>query len=104
MYAIFEDGGKQYKVTEGDALLVEIRDLAEGQSEVVFDQVLMLGDGETAVIGTPWIGGATVTASITQELKMPKVTTIKHRRRKGYKLKKGHRQQMLKVKISAIKS
>ncbi len=103
MYAIFEDGGKQYKVKEGDALLVERRDLAEGQTEITFSDVLMLGEGADAVIGTPHVAGASVTARITDELKTPKVVTIKHRRRKGYKLKRGHRQTMLRVEIAAIR-
>lgn len=102
MYAIFEDGGKQYKVSPGDALLIERRDLAEGQTEITFPHVLMLGDGADATIGTPHVAGASVTARLTQELKTPKVVTIKHRRRKGYKLKKGHRQSMLRVEIAAI--
>lgn len=103
MYAIFEDGGKQYKVKEGDALLVERRDLAEGQTEITFSDVLMLGEGADAVIGMPHVAGASVTARVTDELKTPKVVTIKHRRRKGYKLKRGHRQTMLRVEIAAIR-
>ena len=102
MYAIFEDGGKQYKVSEGDALLVERRDLAEGQRELVFDRVIMVGEGAAAKIGTPWVNGATVKASIVTELKGPKVTGIKFRRRKGMRLKFGHRQQLLRVQISQI--
>ena len=102
MYAIFEDGGKQYKVSEGDALLIERRDLAEDQTEIVFDQVLMLGEGAAARIGTPWIDGATITAKVAGELKMPKVVGVKKRRRKGYVKHWGHRQKMLKVQISAI--
>ena len=102
MYAIFEDGGKQYKVSEGDALLIERRDLAEDQTEIVFDQVLMLGEGAAARIGTPWIDGATITAKVAGELKMPKVVGVKKRRRKCYVKHWGHRQKMLKVQISAI--
>ena len=102
MYAIFEDGGKQYKVTEGDALLIERRDLDEQQSEITFDNVLMVGEGEDARIGTPWVEGATVTARLIEELKTPKVVGIKFKRRKGYMKKFGHRQQMLKVAIEKI--
>ena len=102
MYAIFEDGGKQYKVSEGDALLIERRDLPEGQTEITFDKVLMVGEGESAKIGTPWLEGATVTAKVTEELKMPKVMTVKFRRRKGYLKRQGHRQQALKVAIEKI--
>lgn len=102
MYAIIEDGGKQYKVTEGDNLLVEIRDLAEDQTEIKFDQVLMVGEGDAAKIGTPYLPGASVTATILERLKTPKVVGIKFSRRKGYKKKFGHRQNMLKVKVSAV--
>ncbi len=102
MYAIFEDGGKQYKVSDGDALLIERRDLPEGQAEVVFDRVLMVGEGAAARIGTPWLAGATVTAKVMDEIKTPKVVGIKKRRRKGYVKKWGHRQKMLRVAISAI--
>ena len=104
MYAIIEDGGKQYKVSEGDALLIERRDLADDQREIVFDKVLMLGQGDDAVIGTPWVDGATVTAKITAQIKMPKITVLKFKRRKGYMRKQGHRQKMLRVEIGAIKS
>ena len=102
MYAIFEDGGKQYKVTEGDALLIERQELEEGQTEVTFDKVLMVGEGSEAKIGTPWVAGASITAKVTQELKTPKVVGIKFKRRKGYMKKFGHRQQMLKVAIEKI--
>ena len=102
VYAIIEDGGKQYKVSAGDKLLIERKDLAEGQTEISFDKVLMVGEGADAKIGAPWIPGATVTAKLLQELKTPKVTTVKFNRRKGYKRTKGHRQQVMRVEISAI--
>ena len=102
MYAIFEDGGKQYKVSEGDALLLERKDLADGQSELTFDKVLMVGEGESARVGTPWIEGATVSARVVEELKLPKVTGVKFKRRKGKALHWGHRQRALRVQISAI--
>lgn len=102
MYAIFEDGGKQYKVSQGDALLIERRDGADPGTDVTFDKVLMVGEGEDARIGTPWVDGASVTARVSRELKTPKVRTVKFRRRKGYRLTKGHRQQMLRVEIESI--
>jgi large subunit ribosomal protein L21 len=102
VYAIIDDGGKQYKISEGDRLLVERRDLADGQTEVSFDQVLMLGTGAGAQIGTPFVDGATVTAKVIDELKMPKVHGIKFRRRKGYIKHWGHRQRMLHVQIEKI--
>ncbi len=102
MYAIFEDGGKQYKVSSGDKLLIELKELPEGQTEVTFDKVLMVGEGADARIGTPWVEGATVTAKVVEQLKTPKVRGVKFRRRKGYVKHWGHRQNMLKVEIAAI--
>jgi large subunit ribosomal protein L21 len=104
VYAVFEDGGKQYKVSEGDALLIERRDLDEGQAKITFDKVLMVGEGQDARIGTPWVTGATVNAKVTEELKTPKVVGVKFKRRKGYMKRFGHRQQMLKVAIEKIKA
>lgn len=102
MYAIFEDGGKQYKVSSGDTLLVELRDLPEDQKEITFDKVMMLGEGADARVGTPWVEGATVTARLVDEIKTPKVHGITFRRRKGLARRWGHRQRMLRVKIEKI--
>lgn len=102
MYAIFEDGGKQYKVQQGDHLLVERRDLADGQETVTFDKVLMVGEGAQASVGQPFLSGASVQAKVLRELKADKVVGIKFKRRKGYKVKFGHRQQLLKVEIDQI--
>lgn len=102
MYAIFDDGGKQYKVAPGDVVLVETRDRPEGQSEIVFDKVLMLGEGGDSRVGTPWVEGASVTGKILQEMKTAKVRGVKFSRRKGYMKRWGHRQTMLKVEIAEI--
>ena len=102
MYAIFEDGGKQYKVTTGDKLLIELKELPEGQSDITFDKVLMVGEGEGARIGTPWVSGATVSAKVLEQLKTPKVRGVKFARRKGLYKRWGHRQTMLKLEIGAI--
>lgn len=102
MYAIIEDGGKQYKVSEGAKLLIELADLDEGQTSLTFNKVLMLGEGAGAKIGAPYVAGAAVQAKVLQELKTPKVTGIKFARRKGYKKKFGHRQRMLRVEIEKI--
>ncbi|MEW6250283.1 MAG: 50S ribosomal protein L21 [Planctomycetota bacterium] len=102
MYAIFDDGGKQYKVSTGDMLLIEHRDVPEGQTELTFDKVLMVGEGAESRIGTPWVADATVSAKVVETLKGPKVRGIKFRRRKGYMKRWGHRQQLLKVEIGAI--
>lgn len=102
MYAIFEDGGKQYKVSPGDALLVDLRELKDGQTELTFDNVLAVGEGKTARIGTPLVSGAKVTARLVEQLKLAKVTGVKFNRRKGYRKTWGHRQPMLKVEITEI--
>ncbi len=104
MYAIFEDGGKQYRVQEGDLLLVERTDRVGQDGTLAFENVLMLGDGAEARIGTPFVEGARVTATVVEELKMPKVVGIKFKRRKGYMKKFGHRQRMLKVRIEKIEA
>lgn len=102
MYAIFEDGGKQYKVSSGDRLLIELKDRPDNQTEITFDKVLMVGEGADARIGTPWVAGATVTAKIVEELKTPKVRGVKFARRKGLYKRWGHRQKMLRVEIGVI--
>ena len=103
MYAIFEDGGKQYKVSTGDVVLVELKnDLDEGQTEFTFDKVLMVGEGSDAKVGTPWVAGATVTGKLVEEYKMPKVRGVQFHRRKGLYKRWGHRQRMLKVQVEAI--
>jgi len=102
VYAIFEDGGKQYKVSEGDALLIERRELEADASGIQFDKVMMVDEGDDARIGTPWVEGATISATIERELKMPKINIIKFRRRKGFLRRQGHRQQMIRVHIDKI--
>ncbi len=102
MYAIVEDGGKQYMVQEGQTVYLERRDLPSGATSLELDRVLMLGDGADCKIGTPVVGGASVTAKVHDEIKGPKLYIEKHRRRKGYHLRKGHRQKYLKVSIEKI--
>ncbi len=102
MYAIIEDGAHQYKVQEGDILEVQHHDLDEGQNTLDFDRVLMIGDGEDHKIGQPVVEGAKVRASVVSELKGEKVTIIKFRRRKGYRVKQGHRQRYVRLKVDKI--
>ena len=102
MYAIVEDGGTQYRVEKGQTVYLERRDLPEGTKAIAFDRVLMLGDGAKCRIGTPWVEGAKVTASVHGEIKGAKLEIVKFRRRKGYHLHKGHRQRHLKVTIDQI--
>ncbi len=100
-YAVIATGGKQYKVRQGDILQVE-KLAGEVGSEVVFDQVLMVSDGENATIGTPVVDGVTVSGHITAQDRARKVMVFKQKRRKRYRLKNGHRQPFTAVKIDAI--
>ena len=102
MYAIFEDGGRQYRVQEGDTIRVDLKDLAEGQQQVEFSQVLMLGSGADAKIGQPHVPGAKVVARINGEVKGEKVVGVVFRRRKRVNVKRGHRQRHLDVTIEQI--
>ncbi len=104
MFAIIEDSGTQIKVNEGDVIKVALRDLPQDVATITFDRVLFVGEGATAKIGTPVVEGATVTADILGEERGPKIEIAKYRRRKNYRRRKGHRQDYLKVKITAIKA
>lgn len=105
MYAIIEDSGTQIKVVPGKEYDIDRRNLPNDQSEVVFDRVLMVGDAENggeATVGTPYVDGATVKADVLGERKGEKLDVIKFKRRKGYRVKQGHRQQYLRVRVSSI--
>jgi large subunit ribosomal protein L21 len=102
MYAIIEDSGRQYKVQQGDAIEVDLRDLEEGQQTIEFDRVLMVGGTDEPKVGTPVVEGAKVVGQLAGEVKGPKLDVIKFRRRKGYRVKIGHRQRYLRVTISDI--
>jgi large subunit ribosomal protein L21 len=102
VYAIIEDGSRQYKVSKGDKIYVDVRDLTEGQETIEFGNVLALGDGANARIGQPFVDGAKVVAKINGEVKAQKVLSIHFRRRKHYRKKIGHRQHHLAVTISDI--
>ena len=102
MYAIIEEGGRQYKVTSGDTILID-RDAPSGdETSIKFDRVLLVaGEGEPKV-GVPTVANATVSADIVGEEKGDKITIQKYKRRKGYHKKIGHRQRYLRVKITGI--
>jgi large subunit ribosomal protein L21 len=100
MYAIIEDGGRQYRVTSGDTILIDRE--AGDEKTVTFDRVLLVGGEGQPRIGTPLVSGVTVTAEVIGPIKGKKVETIKYKRRKGYSKKEGHRQQYLSVKVTGI--
>ena len=102
MFAIFVTGGKQYKVAEGDGIFVEKLGLAEGE-KVTFDKVLCV-NGETLSVGTPYVEGATVVASVLKNGKSKKIDVIKYKAKKNEKKKIGHRQDYTKIQIQKIEA
>ena len=102
MYAVIETGGKQVRVEEGDVVDLERLGGARDGSEVVFDRVLMIGgEGETE-IGEPVVEGARVRAQLVSDLRGPKIVVFKFKRRKGYRRRRGHRQELQRFRIEAI--
>ena len=102
MFAVIEDSGTQIKVSEGDVIQVDKRDLPEDAGSITFDRVLFVSGGEDAKIGAPVLDGVTVTADIIEEGRTPRVEVYKFKRRKTYKRHKSHRQNYIKVKVTAI--
>ena len=101
MYAIIKTGGKQYKVSEGDEIIVEKLGLEEG-AKVTFEEVFAIVDGENVKIGQPKIDGAKVTASVVKNGKGPKIRIFKYKHKTNYRRRMGHRQPFTKVKIEKI--
>ncbi|WP_043768107.1 50S ribosomal protein L21 [Algiphilus aromaticivorans] len=101
MYAIIKTGGKQYRVSAGEALRVETLDAAVGAT-VDFDQVLMVGEGDSAKVGSPLVEGAKVTAEVLEHGRADKVHILKFRRRKHHMKRQGHRQNYTAVRITDI--
>ena len=102
MFAVIEDSGTQIKVSEGDTIRVDLRELPEGTGTITFDRVLFVSGGEGAKVGTPLLTGATVTADIIEEGRTDKVPVVKFKRRKTYTRRKNHRQGFIKVKVTSI--
>jgi large subunit ribosomal protein L21 len=102
-YAVIQTGGKQYRVAEGDIIDVEKLDAGEG-SDQDFGEVLLVSGDAGVRVGAPFIDGAVVTAEVVEQAKAPKVISFKFKRRKGYHRTVGHRRQITKLKIKAIKA
>ncbi len=101
MFAIVEIAGQQFKVIEGQEIFVHQLDAEEGD-QVSFDKVHLVGkDGSTSV-GTPLVASASVRATVLGHEKGDKVIVFKKKRRKGYKVKNGHRQAFTKLKVDSI--
>ena len=101
MNAIVEISGKQFKVSKDTKLFVHRLDAKEG-SKVSFDNVLLLDNGKKVVVGTPSVKGASVEAKVIKHLKDDKVIVFKKKRRKGYRVKNGHRQALSEIIIEKV--
>tara|TARA_B100000401_G_scaffold343690_1_gene241776 strand:- start:400 stop:717 length:318 start_codon:yes stop_codon:yes gene_type:complete len=101
MYAVIKSGGKQHKVSEGEEILLEKISLDEGEI-IEFSEVLAVNKDGTLNLGKPLLEGAIVKGKVINHLKTKKITVIKMKRRKDYRKKQGHRQNLTKVKIESI--
>ncbi len=103
MYAIIKTGGKQYRVSEGEALQIEKLD-AEVGSEVVFDEVLTVVNDADVMIGKPVVEGAKVTAKVVEHGKGAKILVFKYKAKSNYRRRQGHRQPFTTVEITGIQA
>ena len=109
MYAIIEQGSKQYKVAQGDTINIELTDVADDAQTIELDKVLFISDGEKITIGSPYIDGAKVVASFKATaadalVKGPKLYPMTFRKRKASKTRTGHRQKYLQITVDEIKA
>jgi large subunit ribosomal protein L21 len=102
MYAVIETGGKQYRVAPGDVIDVERGASSEGDGSLRFDRVLMVNGDNGAQLGSPVVSGALVKASVVGEVRGPKIRVFKKKKRTTYRRTKGHRQDLLRVRIEGI--
>ena len=103
MYAVIKSGGKQHKVAEGEIITIEKIDAEEG-SNVEFSEVLVVNKEGNLQVGRPLLEGAKVIGKVINHLKAPKITIIKMKRRKDWRKKQGHRQNLSKVEIKSIET
>lgn len=101
MYAVFQSGGKQHRVSEGTVIRLEKLEIGKGE-EVIFDKVLLIANGEDVKVGAPFVSGSTVKAEIVEHGRGDKIKIVKFRRRKHYRKQQGHRQWFTDVKITQI--
>jgi len=103
MYAVVNTGGKQYRVEKGETLRIE-KIPGEVGSQVTFDKVLMVADGENVRVGQPLLEKAEVQASIVEQDRAKKIIVFKYKRRKRYRRKQGHRQPYTAIRIDGIEA
>ncbi|MCR9924654.1 50S ribosomal protein L21 [Vibrio alginolyticus] len=101
MYAVFQSGGKQHRVSEGQTLRLEKLDVETGAT-VEFDKVLLVANGEDIKVGAPLVEGSKIVAEVVQHGRGDKVKIVKFRRRKHSRKQQGHRQWFTEVKITGI--
>jgi large subunit ribosomal protein L21 len=103
MFAVVRTGGKQYKVAEGDVIYVETLEGQKGD-KLTLDDVLAVGKEGKLTLGTPTVKGASVTAEVLGQDRAEKVIIFKKRRRHNYRRKKGHKQHLTVLRVTAIKA
>jgi large subunit ribosomal protein L21 len=101
MFAVVDIAGQQFNVEENTKYYVPKLD-AEVDSEITFDRVLLLSKGKSTKVGTPVVDGVAVTAKVLEHTKDDKVIVFKKKRRKSYRVKNGHRQQLTKIEVTKI--
>lgn len=101
MYALVKTGGKQYRVSKDDTILVERLSAEEGE-QIILNDIVMLGDGDKVTIGTPLVDGAGVSATVVRQTRGPKIIIFRRKRRKNHRRTQGHRQDLTLLKINDI--
>ena len=101
MYALVKTGGKQYRVSKDDTILVERLSAEEGE-QIILSDIVMLGDGDKIIIGTPRVDGAGVSATVMRQTRGPKIIIFRRKRRKNHRRTQGHRQDLTLLKINEI--
>ena len=104
MYAIIKTGGKQYRVQQDDVIEIEKINLEDGAKDIAFDEVLAVNKDGELTVGTPVVENAVVKGEVLEVAKASKVIVYKYKSKKDYRKKQGHRQQFMKVKITAIEA
>jgi large subunit ribosomal protein L21 len=103
MYAVIRSGNKQYRVEQGS--LVDVERLAAGEGETVdISDVLLIGDGDKTVIGTPKVEGAVVKCTVVSQYRADKIIVFKYRQRTNFRRKRGHRQYYTRLRIDSIQA
>lgn len=101
MFAVVEIAGQQFKVTKSDTIHVPKLETEVGQ-KITFDKVLLVGDDKQTKIGAPYVSGTQVEAKVVEHLKDEKVVVFKKNKRKGYKVRRGHRQEYTAIEITKV--